>query len=781
MNTTGRASPWTLAVGLVATATAGAQIPPTLTAADYSRAERFLPYNTAPLVVHAVESPTWLQNGTVWYRGTTGGGSEFVLVDPAHGTRQPVFDQARLAAALSAAAAAKYDASHLPFDTFDLSSDGETIAFDVGSKHWSCDTRKDQCVQTKQADPNEALSPDKKRAAFIHDYNLWVRDVATGQATPLTNDGVKDFGYATDNPGWKHTDRAIVSWSPDSKRIATYQQDQRGVGEMYVIRTKVGHPELDAWKYAMPGDEIVPTIQRVIIDVDARNVVRLQMPPDQRRTAHCYDLDCGPNGSLTDVQWTADGLHLAFISMSRDHKIAQLRIADAVTGTIRDILEEHVATFYESATAWAQKAVNWRYLPASHEVVWFSQRDDWGHLYLYDASTGKLKHQITSGSWNVVDLLKVDENRRMLYLVGVGREKGRDPYFFHFYKVGLDGKNVTLLTPEDANHEISLAPSGAYFIDSYSRPDVPAVTVLRDRGGKLVKVLEQPDITKLLGAGWKPPIPITVKARDGVTDLYGLMFKPTNFDENRKYPIINEIYPGPQIGSVGSRRFAASRGDAQCIAELGFIVVAIDGMGTPLRSKKFEDAYYGNMGDNTLPDQVAGMKQLAQRYRWIDLDRAGIYGHSGGGDAAADAMFRYPDLFKVGVAESGNHDQRGYEGDWGEQYTGLLVRKPDGTSNYDGQDNQSFAKNLKGHLLLVQGTLDDNVPLYLTLLVVDALISANKDFDLLMLPNNPHMYGGTAETYTTRRRWDYFVRYLLGAEPPHGYELQPPANNLRVR
>jgi len=320
---------------------------------------------------------------------------------------------------------------------------------------------------------------------------------------------------------------------------------------------------------------------------------------------------------------------------------------------------------------------------------------------------------------------------------------------------------------------VSLSPSGRYFVDSFSKPDVPAVTQLRDADGGLIATIETADVTRLVATGWKPPMPITVKARDGQTDLYGLLYRPTTFDASRKYPIVNHIYPGPQTGSVGSRTFSAARGDAQALAELGFVVVEIDGMGTPWRSKKFHEAYYGNMGDNTLPDQVAGMKDLAARFPWIDLDRAGIYGHSGGGFATADAMFRYPDFFKVGISEAGNHDNRVYEDDWAEKWQGLLEKKPDGATNYDNQANQLIAKNLKGKLLLAHGTLDSNVPPNNTLLVVDELIKANKDFDLLMLPNRGHGFGN--EPYMVRRRWDYFVRYLLGAEPPHEYEMHAPA------
>ena len=278
--------------------------------------------------------------------------------------------------------------------------------------------------------------------------------------------------------------------------------------------------------------------------------------------------------------------------------------------------------------------------------------------------------------------------------------------------------------------------------------------------------------SRSLRADWKPPIPITVKSADGKTDLYGLLFRPTNFDSTKKYPIINHAYPGPQTGSVGSRAFSAARGDRQALAELGFVVVSIDGRGTPGRSKSFHDAYYGAMGrDNTIPDQVAGMKELAQRYKWIDIDKAAMWGHSGGGFITADAMFRYPDFFKVGIAESGNHDQRNYEDDWGERYQGLLVRNPDGSDNYAAEANQLQAKNLKGKLLLAHGTLDNNVPPSNTELVVDALIKANKDFDLLMIPNAAHGYGN-AGNYMMRRRWDYFVRWLLDKEPPAGYEIR---------
>lgn len=762
---------------------------PTVTAADYARGEKMLGANTTPLMLRAGVRPAWTTGDRFWYRVATETGTEFILVDPARATRAPAFDHAKLAAALSAASGGKYDAYKLPFQQIEFSADGQKVAFNLAGKRWTCDREGNECSGAaipnadrsaepaggRRGGPNAnsmALSPDKKRIAFIREYNLWVREIATGKETQLTTDGVKDFGYATNNAGWTKSDTPVLAWSPDSKKIATFQHDGRGVGEMYLVETRVGHPALQAWKYPLPGDEKIFMIERVVIEVDAPRVIRLKMPADPHRSTLCDHIVCG--GVWADVQWSADSAQLAFVSTSRDHKEEKLRIANPATGDVRDVLEEKTATYFESGNG----RVNWRLLSGSNEVIWFSERDNWGQLYLYDLQTGKLKHQITTGEGNVTQLLRVDEQTRTLYFLGVGKEKGRDPYFRHLYRIGIDGKNFKLLSPEDGDHDISLSPSGQYFTDSVSKPDTPPVAALRDQDGKLLLTIEKADISRLVAAGWKPPQPITVKARDGVTDLYGLLYKPTNFDPNRKYPIINKIYPGPQTGSVGSRSFSVARGDAQGLAELGFIVVEIDGMGTPWRSKKFHDAYYGDMGDNTLPDQVAGIKELAKRFAWIDLDRAGIYGHSGGGFAAAGAMFRFPDFFKVGVSQAGNHDNREYEDDWGEKWQGLLTRHQDSSTNYDNQANQNFVKNLKGKLLLAHGTMDGNVPPYNTLLVVNELIKANKDFDLILFPNRVHGFGN--EPYMVRRRWDYFVRHLLGAEPPKGYEIRttptpPPA------
>ena len=751
---------------------ASAQQRPVRTAEDYARAERAMGYNTQALVDHSAGPPNWLAGDRFWYRTLTAQGSEFILVDPARKARVPAFDHAKLAAGLSAASGKAYEAGRLPFRSIRFSPDAKSISFEAGGKSWQYDLASGQvradtepATQPNANAENEVESPNGQLAAYIKDDNLWVRDTKTNQTTQLTTDGTKDYGYATDNAGWTHSDKPVLRWSPDSRKIATFRQDQRRVGDMYLVTTNVGAPTLKSWKYPLPGDKDIATIERVIVEVSPAKVVRFQMAPDPHRGSLSDDISS--SGTFDDVDWSADGRELAFVSTSRDHKEEKVRVADAATGAVRDVFQETVATQYESG----QGAINWRYLPKTKEIIWYSERDNWGQLYLYDSGSGKVKNQITKGNFVVTQLLKVDEQKREVYFLADGREAG-NPYFAHLYRIGLDGKHLTLLTPEAGNHQVMLAPSGRYFVDTYSQPDKPGATVLRGTDGQLISTLEKTDISRLTATGWKAPTPITVKAQDGKDDLYGLLFTPSNLDPGKKYPIINYIYPGPQGGGVGSWSFVAARGDNQALAELGFVVVVIEGSCNPLRSKGYHDACYGNMAENTLSDQVTGMRQLAQKYPYIDLDRAGIWGHSGGGYATAAAMFRYPDFFKVGISESGNHENRNYEDDWAERYLGLLKTNADGTTNYDNQANALFAKNLKGKLMLAHGLMDDNVPPANTLLVVEALTKANKSYDLVVFPNAAHGYGAYSP-YMTRRRWDYFVQHLAGAEPPHDYQMQP--------
>ena len=775
-------SPVTLLLCLL-TLSAFAQGPRVYTDKDYAQAEKFMPYNVNGLVLHAVEDPTWLPDGRVWYRDHGARGTSFLLVDPVKHTKAPAFDQAKLATALQPlAGTVTLDPNQLPITDFKLSDNDQTVEVSGFNEKIVCNLsgtgvcRLDDSLQagtpgrrhrSRGSAGGIEISPDGRKAAFIRDWNLWVRDLASRKETQLTKDGIKDFGYATDNAGWTHSDNPILVWSPDSKRIATFQQDQRKTGELYLTNVTVGHPTLTTLKYPLPGDKDVTMIERVILDLDRVKVIRLKMPPDQHRSTLCDDVSCRGGSDWDDVEWSADSKQLAFVSTSRDHKQEWMRIADAKNGDVRDVMNEHVATFFESGN----DKVNWHYLSASNELLWFSERDGWGHLYLYDAATGQLKNQITHGDWNVTQVLGIDQKARVLYFRGVGREPGNDPYYSMYYRVNFDGSNLQLLTPERADHVVTPSPDNRFFVDTYSTPVEPQVTVLRDATGQTAVDVAREDITRLKATGWIPPVQIEVKARDGVTDLYGFLFRPTDFSTDKHYPIINHVYPGPQTGSCGNRDFAAAHGDLQSLAELGFIVVCIDGMGTPFRSKAFHEAYFANLGDNTIPDQVTGLQQLGERYPWVDLQRTGIYGHSGGGNATVAAMFHFPDFFKVGIAESGNHDNRVYEDDWAEKWAGLLVENPDGTSNYTSQANQETAKNLKGHLLLAHGTMDDNVPLANTLLVVDALIQANKDFDLLLIPNAQHAYG-KASQYMTRRRWDYFVRNLAGATPPFEYKMK---------
>ena len=749
-----------------------------LTDADYARAVKFLPQSTDPLVDHDVQRVKWLDDTHFWYRDHDASGDHIMEMDVTTGKIAPAFDQAKLAAALGKARGKAMKATKWPARGFDFRVlPGGDLDVQLGDNWFRCDlsgvgvcTARDKMLKTGN-EPG-TLSPDGKLLAFVRDWNLWVRDLATGKETQLTTDGAKDYGYATQNAGWIHGDGAIVRWSPDSKRIASYRQDQREVGDMYTVDARVGHPKLDAWKYPLPGDDKVFMIEPVVIDVAANKMVRLKMAPEQRLSTLCDTLACddGEPYAWSDVKWAPDGNTLALVETSRNRQHETFRIADAGTGDVRTAFEFTAQDYYESGHG----RVNWQYLPKTQEAIWPSEQNDWNNLYLYDLKTGRQLRPVTSGEGNVTEVLHLDRATRTLWFVGVGRTPGVNPYYRQFFKVDIDSGKVTLLTPEDADHTIEMSPDGKYFVDSHSTPTTPPVTVLRaSDDGHVIATVARADISRLQAAGWVPPIPITVKARDGKTTLYGMMFKPTNFDPHKKYPVIDYIYPGPQTGSVRGRSFLAARIDHQAMAELGFIVVAIDGMGTPWRSTSFHHYWYGNMGDNTLPDQIAGIRELAKRHPWIDLDRVGIWGHSGGGNATATAMFRYPDFFKAGWAESGNHDNRNYENDWGEKYQGLLVTNPDGTTNYDNQANQLIAKNLKGRLMLVHGEIDDNVPISSTYLVVDALIKANKDFDMLILPNQHHGYGEDS-SYVTRRRWDWFVRNLAGDTPPHEFRIPNP-------
>jgi len=745
-----------------------------MTSDDYLKATKHLSRHMDPLVSDKVLNGWWTANSHYTYRKSTRNGNQFITVDVGQKTKQPAFDHAKLAEQLSALLNQEYTAETLPFTTFSVAKD-EQLIFSVKGKMYRCKLSdysiNEHSSQGGSAKRNEILSPNGNLAAYIDNYNLWVRNVHTNATQQLTFDGKEDYGYATNNAGWTKSDRPVLTWSPNSDKIATFRQDARGVKEMYLTSTNVGHPRLEAWKHPLPGDSIVFKIERIIIEVTPRaKIVRLAIPADFQRST-TTDHIAGRNGQLLDVEWKADGSKLAFISSSRDHKVAHLQIADAKTGQVKSVLKETVDTYYESGV----RKENWHVLFDSNEVIWFSERDNWGHLYLYDTD-GNLKHQITKGPWAVQQLIHFDPSTRELIFTAGGKEEG-NPYHKYVYKIGFDGNNLINLTPDVGDHQVVPSSDWTYLIDTYSTTSNPPVTVLRDLTGTVLLSLEQANIDALKNAGWQQPIEFSVKARDGVTDLYGLLYLPSHYDENKSYPVLNYIYPGPQSGSIGNYSFRASRRDNQAVAELGFAVMAVDAMGTPGRSKSFHDAYYGNMGDNGLPDNITAIKQLAERYKGMDTTRVGIWGHSGGGFASTGALFRYPDFYDVAVSGAGNHDNRNYEADWGEKWQGLLVNErgvdgnSNGRTNYDNQANQLVAKNLKGKLLITHGSMDNNVPPSNTMLVVEALIKANKDFDMILFPNQRHGYGNMT-SYMTRKRWDYFVKHLLHVEPPAQFSLE---------
>lgn len=742
---------------------------------DYARAEKFLSYNIDPLVDGGNVRANWLPGDKFWFLSTNSSGHKFYIVDPKKG-KSEAFDHVKLAQTLASVTNKTYDPNKLPFQAISVANDGASISFMLDNKKWKYEHKLGRISEDKspgtigggmampmgrgagRAGGIENVSPDGKKAVYIKDWNLWVKDIASGKETQLTTDGIKDFGWATDNAAWKSSDRAILKWSPDSKKISTFKQDQRHLSDMHLVTTNVGNPTLRSWKYALPTDKDVARIYRAVIDIETGKTTMLKVDADVRRGSLSDDI--ASSGTFDDNDWRADGSELAFLSISRDHKINKLRIANTQTGEVREVFEEIVPTYYESGRG----AINWRYLPASSEILWYSERDNWGHLYLYDSNTGKLKNQITKGEFVVTRVLQVDEKNRQIFFMTTGLDP-ENPYFQKLARVNFDGKGFTVLTPESGNHAVTFSPSFAHFIDVYSKPDVPAVTVLKNMTGKTVAELDKADVSRLLASGWKPPVPVKLLAADQKTDIYGLVFLPTNMVAGKKYPVVNYIYPGPQGGSVGNWSFSAARSDHQALAELGFIVVLIEGTSNPFRSKSYHDMNYGNMAENTLPDQIAGIKQLAQKYP-IDIDKVGIWGHSGGGFATASAMFKHGDFYKVGIAESGNHDNRNYADTWGDRYNGLA-----GSIDYDAQANHTHAKNLKGKLLLAHGMMDNNVPPSHTMLIVDELIKNNKDFDLLLFPNSAHSFGQFAP-YMMRRRWDYFVQHLQNQTPPQEFPLR---------
>ncbi len=748
--------------------------PKQFTIAEYEAAAKHMDRSLYGMVKNQVSGANFSNSKKLTYYTTTKEGKKFIVVNADAKTKKEAFDHQELATLLSKELDREVEASNLPIYNVSIAKDLKTINFSAARQSYLYNIENNSLLKDKSVNTSvsrkEHVSPNGKLAAYIKDYNLWVRNLETNKKTQLTFDGEQDYGYATNNAGWTKSDGAVLKWSPNSDKIATFQQDARGVGMMYLTSTNVGHPRLEAWKHPLPGDDKVFTIERVIIHLDNRpKTVRLKMQPDFQRGS-TTDHIAGRNNVLLDAQWNSEGTKFAFVSGSRDHKVAHLQIADANSGAVKSIHKEEVDTYYESGV----NNENWKVLFDSNEFIWYSEKTNWGHIYLYDLNSGKLKNQITSGNFIVKQVRHIDEENREIYFSAGGKEEG-NPYHNYYYKINFDGSNFINLTPSKGTHTVTFSDDYSMLVDTYSTTTNPPVSVLRNGNGDKIMDLETADISELKENNWQEPIEFTVKARDNETDLYGIMFTPSHYDESKKYPVLNYIYPGPQSGSVGNYGFRPVWRDFQAVAELGFVVVAVDAMGTPMRSKSFHDAYYGNMGDNGLPDNITAIKQLAEKYKGMDTERVGIWGHSGGGFASTRAVFAYPEFYDVAVSGAGNHDNRNYEADWGEKWQGLLVDgniegKADGTTNYDNQANQLIAKNLKGKLLITHGSMDNNVPPSNTMLVVEALIKANKDFDMILFPNKRHGYADM-NNYMTRKRWDYFVTHLLNAKPAEGFEL----------
>jgi len=744
--------------------------------AAYERAEMLQGDGISDRLYGMSVQPNWIGGQSrFWYRAVGPNGSEFVLIDAERGTRHPAFDHEKLARGLSSLTGRKYSAGALPMQRFEFTPGGREIRLQIGGDPIQCDLRRYACFRLPASvvvRPGEVASPDGSWAAFVRDHNLFLRSLHDGREVPLTTDGVADHAYGerpdsfmTSLNARKHGDvwPARVLWSPDARKLITYRVDQRQVLKMpYVEWAPAGgygaRPKVHYLRMPMAGDKHVPMSRLVVFDLGsgpAPQIKRIDVAgaPIQMPYDLIYDAAFPWWGSLW---WDRSSRHTYHLRESRDFRHLRLIETDVVSGAVRDVLEDFSATGFR---------FNFRQLPLGFNgktMLWVSEKDGWQHLYLHDVGSGRELARVTRGQWRVDKVMHVDWQQDWIYFTASGREPGMDLYYFQLYRIKSDGSQLTRLTPEDAQHDISFSPDGRYFIARASRVDLPPITVLRRADGSLVQVLEKADISALTVFGRQRIERFRGKARDGVTDIYATVYRPSNFDPTRRYPVLDEIYGFPDVKAVS--RFTAGKP----IAELGFIVVEIDGIGTGRRSKAFSAASYGKGWAQAggLSDHIAILKQLAAIDPSFDLQRAGVYGYSGGGHTATRAILDYPDFFKVAVAGAGSHDVRLYQYEWGEHYVGQPSEDPEA---FDLQANSQHVGKFAGKLLLAHGDIDDDVSVANTLQVVDALIKANKDFDLLIVPGATHdMY---QHPYFIRRQWDYFVRHLSDREPPVGYRV----------
>ncbi len=723
-------------------------------------------------------TPHWFDNNTrFWYRNDLPGGArEFILVAVEPGSRTPAFDHKRLAESLSKASGGEHQANRLPFDAIEFAEEGKVIRFRVGTTAWSCDLRTYQCTRAEgapapaapprdkeEAAPAESLffdglppeasddvepqqrsqprgqrrppdgplrSPDGKWTAFIKENNVHVRG-GDGKEIALSQDGKPDLAYGR------------LSWSPDSKVLVSWRIEPGDHKEVYLIESSPrggGRARLQTRPYDLPGDKLT-AYELNLFDVATQKQTR---PAVER-------VDLGS----PRLRWKRDGRHFTFEKVDRGHQRYRLMLIDAHTGKAHALIDEKSQTFVW--TAHTPPGSSLSFLERTEEMIFASERDGWRHLYLIDAESGAVKNQVTRGEWCVRGIDRIDEANRQIWFQASGRNPDQDPYLIHHYRINFDGSGLTALTEGHGQHSIAYSPDRKYFIDTWSRVDLPPVHELRRTSdGKPICELERADVTELTAAGWQAPEVFSAKGRDGKTDIWGLICRPRNHDPSRKYPVIEAIYAGPH-GSHVPKTFSPARRFA-ALTDLGFFVVQIDGMGTANRSKAFHDVCWHNLKDAGFPDRILWHQAVARNYPSYDVSRVGIYGTSAGGQNSTGALLFHPDFYKAAVSACGCHDNRMDKASWNEQWMGYPVGP-----HYAESSNITNAHRLRGKLLLIVGELDTNVPPESTLRLADALIKAGKDFDLLVVPGLGHSNGGA---YGQRRLQDFFVRHLHGVSPP---------------
>ena len=737
-----------------------ALVPAQVTKADYDRAAGLrTKYNA--LALNIVDRGGWIgKTARYWYRKSVPGGGEFWIVDASTRVKAVAFDHAKLAAALAAASGAKIEPLALPLMDPKFSDDGKTVEFFAAGSRWTCDLATYAVAKIErdgepgprprggidwamwqQGPPPQASSPEAKASpdgtweALIRNYNVALREKGKKDEVFLSRDGSEGNYYTFDS----------IAWAPDSKRLAAKRR-LRGYHRVvhYVESSPADQlqPKHYEMEYAKPGD--VLDIERpVLFLMDTKAAVEI----DNALFANPYE--------ISDPVWRKDGRAFTFEYNQRGHQVFRVIEVDGATGAPRAAVDETTRTFF-TYSEWGGKKFR-HDLADGRETVWMSERDGWNHLYLIDGATGAVKNQITKGEWVVRAVDKVDEAKRQLYFRASGVVPGQDPYFIDAYRVNLDGTGLVRLTEAGANHTVAYSEDLAYFVDTRSRVDLPPTTDIRSTAdGSLVTAVEKADIAGLLKAGWRAPEVFTAKGRDGRTDIWGVIFRPSYFDPKKKYPVIESIYAGPHDSFV-PKSFQAYNG-MRALAEFGFVVSQCDGMGTSNRSKAFHDVCWKNLGDAGFPDRILWHRAAAAKFPWYDIRNMGLYGVSAGGQNALGGLLFHPEFYKVAVAGCGCHDNRMDKIWWNEQWMGWPLGP-----EYGAASNVDNAAKLEGKLLLVLGELDTNVDPSSTMQVVNALIKAGKDFDLLVVPGAGHGLGGD---FGTRKMYDFFVRHVLGQKPP---------------